>query len=255
MRLQMADPTLSIVFPAYGEEGRIAEALRRTAQYLDRRGLDAEVVVVNDGSLDRTAEIAEEFAARDPRFRVVSHSPNRGKGFAVQRGLLEARGRYRLFLDVDMATPVELAGELVQALEAGADMVIGSRHLPASRIEVPQPFVRRFMGSVFRRLAIGALRLGVTDVTCGFKGLTAAAAAELCSVQCEHGWAFDAELIYVARKWGLDVREIPVTWQDSGQTTVRPLKAACRSLQELIQIRGHDREGKYVRPATPPAPG
>lgn len=245
----MGYPTLSMVFPAYGEEVRILEALRCAAEYLDNRGLDAEVVVVNDGSLDRTGEIAEEFAARDPRFRVMSHRPNRGKGFAVQRGLLEARGRYRLFLDVDLATPVELADELLRVLQAGADMVIGSRHLPTSRIEVPQPFVRRLMGSVFRRLAISALHLGVTDVTCGFKGFSAAAAEELCSVQREHGWAFDAELIYVARKWGLQVREIPVAWRDSGRTAVRPLKVAWRSLQELIRIRRHDRQGRYARPA------
>lgn len=245
----VADPRLSIVFPAYNESARIVSALERTVAYVDARGLDAEIVVVNDGSRDDTLARAQEFAATEGRLRVLTHSPNRGKGGAVKVGMLAARGACRVFLDVDMATPVELIDAMLPVLEAGADVVVGSRHRPGAVIEVKQSVLRRWLGAGFRKLAALMLPLRVTDVTCGFKGMRAAAAQDVFGVLQETGWAFDAELIYVARRWGLDLQEVPVTWRDSGDTRVRPFAAAWESFQELLRIRRRDREGAYVRPA------
>lgn len=244
----MSPPELSIVFPAYNEELALAQALRRTASYLDGRRLRAEVVVVDDGSVDGTLRIAREFAGADSRFRVVRHSPNRGKGHAVSRGMLAARGAYRAFLDVDLATPVEDTDKLLAPLREGADLAIGTRYHQSATIEVAQSRARRFMGWVFRKLAGALLSLQVSDITCGFKGMRGDVAEALFRVQRETGWAFDAELIHLARTWQLDVREVPVRWRDSGDSRVRPLANAWESLGELVRIRRNDRRGMYARP-------
>jgi len=244
----MTTPELSLVFPAYNEGDQILETLEHTVAYLREHGGDAEVVVVDDGSDDDTATKARQFAAGHPEVRVVSHAPNEGKGSAVRRGMLEARGRYRIFLDVDLATPLEEIDNLLPVLKAGADFVLGSRHCRGAAIEVEQRASRRFMGWVFRKLAGWLLPLQVTDVTCGFKGMRAEVAEQVFRVQHETGWAFDAELIHVARTWGLDVREVPVRWRDSRDSRVRPLANAVESLRELIRICRRDREGAYARP-------
>lgn len=243
-------PRLSLVFPAYNESARIGSALREALAYLDSRGIEGEVVVVNDGSRDDTLEKAQAVADADPRVRVLTHSPNRGKGYAVREGMLGARGEFRIFLDVDLATPVDQADALLAELEGGADVVIGSRHMAGAVIEVHQSWIRRWMGAAFRLIAAALLPLRVSDVTCGFKGMRGDVAGDLFSVQQETGWAFDAELIFVARKWGLDLRETPVRWRDSGETRVRPLAAAISSFQEILGIRAHDRRGCYVRPGS-----
>lgn len=223
--------------------------MRSARDYIAQRGLDAEVLLVNDGSRDDTEQQALEVAADDPRVRVISHSPNGGKGFAVRQGMLAARGQYRAFLDVDLATPVDALDLALPALQSGADLVIGSRHLPDSIIEVPQGCLRRFMGAWFRRIARSLLGLRVSDITCGFKALRAGAAEALFAVQHETGWAFDAEFIYVAHRWGLQIREVPVRWRDSGDSRVRPGAAALASLGELLRIRRRGREGAYDRPS------
>lgn len=244
----MPPPFLSLVFPAYNEGSRIEKALTHTLAYLHGRALDAEVVVVDDGSEDDTAEKARAFAARHPEVRVIASPSNCGKGGAVRRGMLAARGRYRVFLDVDLATPVEELDRLLPALENGGDFILGSRHRPGAAIEVRQRMSRRFTGWVFRKLAGRLLPLHVTDVTCGFKGFTAEAAETLFHAQRETGWAFDAELIHLARKWKLEIREIPVRWRDSGDTRVRLVRNALDSLRELVRIRRRDKEGGYARP-------
>jgi dolichyl-phosphate beta-glucosyltransferase len=245
----MSEPLLTIIFPAYNEGAAVKTALRSARDYVAQRGLDAEILLVNDGSRDDTEQQALEVAADDPRVRVISHHPNGGKGYAVKQGMLAARGKYRAFLDVDLATPVDAVDLALPLLEAGADVVLGSRHLPASVIEVPQGFLRRFMGGWFRRIAGRMLGLGVTDITCGFKALRGDVAQELFGVQHETGWAFDAELIYVARRWGLRVSEVPVRWRDSGDSRVRPGAAALESLRELARVRRRGREGAYERGA------
>jgi glycosyltransferase involved in cell wall biosynthesis len=249
----LSDPALSIVLPAYNEGSAIEAALRETLTYVDAQELDAEVIVVDDGSADDTRELAERAAAADARIRVLSHRPNRGKGYAVTQGMLAARGAVRIFYDVDLATPVEHIAQALAAVEAGADVILGSRHLPESRIEIRQSARRELMGRVFRWITRLILRLPVTDVTCGFKAFTAAAAQALFPVQTESGWAFDAEFIHVAHKWGMAVQELPVTWRDAGGSTVRPFAAARDSLAALLRIRRNDRRGLYDDPRVPEA--
>jgi len=244
----MPPPFLSLVFPAYNEGSRIVETLTCAVAYLREHDLDGEVVVVDDGSEDDTAEKARAFAAGHPEVRVLSYTPNRGKGGAVRQGMLAARGQYRVFLDVDLATPLEELANLIPLLEAGADFVIGSRHCRGATLAVKQRPSRRFMGWVFRKLAGALLPLEVTDITCGFKGFTAQTAEELFGAQRERGWAFDAELIFLARKWNLDLRELPVRWYDSGDTRVQPLRNAVESIRELLRIRRRAREGAYAHP-------
>jgi len=243
-------PTLSIIFPAHNEARSIRRALEEALGFAQARDIGAEIIVVDDGSRDETLSIASEMAAAEPRIVVLSHSPNRGKGYAVQRGMLGARGRYRVFLDVDLATPVEAVGPLLAVLEEGADVVLGSRHLQASQIQVSQGRLRTWMGAVFRWIARGILHLPASDVTCGFKGFRAEAAERLFAAQTESGWAFDAELIHLAFKWGMQVREVPVCWRDAGDSAVRPLSAARESLAALLRIRENDRRGVYDRPPT-----
>jgi len=239
---------LSIIFPAYNEAGGLHSALESARCYCEQERLDAEIIVVDDGSRDETAAIAREFAQRHPIVRVLSHTPNRGKGYAVRQGMLAATGRYRLFLDVDLATPVEEIPKLLDALDRGAGAALGSRHLPASQIEVKQRLLRRLMGSAFRGLARLILRLPVTDFTCGFKAFRASAAERLFAALTEPGWAFDVELILAAFRWGMQVEEVPVRWRDVAHSAVAPLSAALESLRALLRIRSRDRKGLYDPP-------
>jgi dolichyl-phosphate beta-glucosyltransferase len=153
-----------------------------------------------------------------------------------------------MFLDVDLATPVAELDKLIAALDEGADVVLGSRHLPESEIELRQKRMREWLGGGYRWLSRGLLQLPVSDITCGFKGFRAEAAERLFAAQTEHGWAFDAELIHLALKWGMDVREVPVRWRDSRDSTVRPMLAARESLAALLRIRGNERRGVYDEP-------
>jgi glycosyltransferase involved in cell wall biosynthesis len=238
-------PRLSIIFPAYNEGEAVADALGAALRYADEQSLEVEVLLVNDGSRDGTLEVARRVASTEPRVRVLSHTPNRGKGYAVKHGMLAATGGYRLFLDVDLATPVEEITQALAALDAGADIVLGSRHLSASQVEVKQRWLRRLMGSAFRWLARWMLRTPVSDYTCGFKAFRAEAARRLFGALTEPGWAFDAELIVLARKTSLRVVEVPVKWRDVRHSAVAPFSAALESLAALRRIRANERRGLY----------
>jgi len=241
----VSDDGISIVLPAFNEENCITQAIEQVVAYVDSRRLAAEIIVVDDGSSDNTATLARAMAADDQRIRVLSHSPNRGKGYSVRRGVLAARMPMVMFLDVDMATPISEADKLREALEAGADMAIGSRYLPQSCLARPQRWLRRTLGSGFRWLAIHWLSLGVSDVTCGFKGFRAEVARRLFTMQRENGWAFDAELIYLGRKLGYRIVEIPVRWYDSGDSRFHILQDGLAAAAELLRIRVNDWRGLY----------
>ncbi len=236
---------LSIIFPAYNEAEGLVAALEAALAYVRSRALEAEVLVVDDGSRDTTADLARAFAATHPEVRVLSHTPNRGKGYAVKVGMLAARGAQRVFLDVDLATPVEELDGLRKALDDGAAVVIGTRYVPAARVEVRQRLPRRSMGAAFRALARSILRLPVSDFTCGFKGFAAPAAERLFGRLTEYGWAFDAELLLLAVRAGWQPVEVPVRWRDVRGSTVAPLSAAVESWRALRRIRANDRRGLY----------
>lgn len=243
---------LSVVVPAYNEERRIGQTLDRLLAYLARRGGASEIVVVTDGSRDRTAEIARQAASRGP-VRVLDSGVNRGKGSCVRRGLLEARGALRLFSDADLSTPIEEVERLAAALGRGFDVAIGSRALPESAVAVRQPWWRQAMGRIFNACVQRLVVPGIRDTQCGFKLFTADAVQQIFPrLRIEH-FGFDVEVLWLARRLGLRVAEVPVTWVDDPRSTVRPVADAARMFLDLLRIRRAERRGLYGPvPAPPP---
>lgn len=201
---------LSVVVPAYNEEKRLARSLPVILDYLRRQPWSWEIVVVNDGSHDRTSEVAQSF--NEPAIRVLENRPNRGKGFSIRRGMLEAHGAWRLFTDADLSTPIEELDKFWPFVEEGYDVVIGSRALPESCLEVRQSKSREFAGRVFNTAVQTFLVPGLCDTQCGFKLFSAAAARAVFPKQTLHGFAFDVEILMLAQKAGFKIKEAPVRW-------------------------------------------
>ncbi len=239
------DPTYSIVIPAYNESARLAGTLEKVLAYVHERGWNAEVIVVNDGSRDNTAEIAGKFAVKDPTLRVVENPGNRGKGYSVRNGMLHARGRIVLFSDADLSSPIEEASKLIAALEAGADIAIGSRWLRAETQTQRQPLHRQIFGRIFNLLLRLSLGLHFADTQCGFKAFTQGAVQAIFPLQKIERWGFDPEILFLARKFGFKVEEIPVAWGHSGGTRIHPLIDGSRMFMEMLHIRWNDLTGKY----------
>lgn len=246
---------LSVVIPAYNEERRIARTLDEIVQFVRRRprlaGIpeplspDAtEIILSDDGSTDRTQEVAREtlkgLGAELP-LRVVASPVNRGKGHAVRSGVLASRGRYVLFCDADGATPFWEVARLFEALDAGHDIAIGSRALPDSRIAVPQPWHRRVLGLAMRVLVSRLLVAGFRDTQCGFKLFRAEAARAIFQRQTVDGFSFDVEVLFLARRLGYSVCEVPVEWHDRPGSKVHPVRSPVQMLAELVSIRWRHR--------------
>ena len=228
-----APPPLSIVIPAYNEAARLPKTLASLNEYLDEAWPDAEVIVASDGSTDSTDSITRDFSARSPRVRLLSLS-HRGKGHAVRRGMLEARGAVRIFMDADLAVPVETIAQFVEDTQE-AHVVIGSRSIPGAE-RSGEPLTRRVGGRVISRATRLILGLSTADTQCGFKAFRAGAAELLFSGQRVDGFAFDAEILYLAKRWRLRVIERPVTWRYGEMSTVR-LRHGPQTLAEIIRIR------------------
>lgn len=239
----MDEPYLSIVVPAYNEEARIGRTLDQVAAYLSGRTFSWEVLVVDDGSADRTREIVEEAGRRTPGIRVlpVVHG---GKGWAVRQGMLSARGRFRFMADADLAMPIDQLDGFLDRAEEGYDVMIASREAPgATRFGEPQ--MRHLMGRVFNwAVRLLAVR-GIQDTQCGFKCLSAEAAGTLFRVMSIDGFGFDVELLYVARKRGLSVVEVPIQWHYQPRSKIRPLRDSMLALSDILRIRLRSLAGKY----------
>lgn len=233
---------LSLVIPAYNEEQRIGDTLRLAQTYLSRQAYPSEIIVVDDGSQDRTAALVQTVF---PDVRVVSYQRNRGKGYAVKTGMLAATGEYRVFCDADGSTPIEEIDHLWPRFEGGADIVIGSRSLPESDIRVRQHYLRESLGRIFNVLVKLLLRERFVDTQCGFKGFTAKSARLLFPRQRLDRFSFDAELLYIARKHRLRVEEIPVRWCNVPHSRVHLVWDSLRMFSDLIRIRLHDVAGRY----------
>lgn len=237
---------VSIIVAAYNEERRLPESLERIRAYLSARPFDAEVIVVDDGSNDATARIAEEFRARLPGLRLISNGTNRGKGYSVRRGMLEARGDMALFTDADLSAPIEEADKLIGALQH-VDVTFGSRALDRSLIAARQPGFREMAGIVFNKLVKGILWLPYVDTQCGFKAFALARARIIFEQQRIERFGFDPELLFLARRHGLRALEIPVRWSHSPDTRVRVGADSVRMFGDLLRIRWNWLLGRYPR--------
>ena len=240
-------PTTSIIIPAYNEERRLAACLESILAYVAEQGWEAEILVVNDGSRDATAALASECAARHPTVRLLENPANRGKGYSVRHGMLEAQGELLLFTDADLSAPIAEAAKLLAALRAGAEIAIGSRWLESETQTRRQPFYRQLFGRLFNLLLRLLLGLRFKDTQCGFKAFTRRAAQELFPLQRIERWAFDPELLYLARRRGLAVREVAVEWAHDPRSTIRALRDGPRMFWDMLRIRGYALTGKYSK--------
>jgi dolichyl-phosphate beta-glucosyltransferase len=236
--------TLSVVIPAYNESGRIERTLAAVTGYLRRHFDHWELVVVDDGSTDDTAAVVQDFAARDPasagRVRLVANPKNLGKGGAVRRGVLEAALEWVLVSDADLSTPIEELSKLA-AHSGEAPVVIGSRGMAASQILRRQPLYRELMGRGFNVLVQCAALPGISDTQCGFKLFRRSAAVAVFSRLTIEGFGFDVEALWLARRLGFEIREVPVVWLDDPATKVRPLRDAWRMAGDLARVRWRHR--------------
>lgn len=243
---------LSIIVPAYNEENRLPATLERMAEYLHTREFSHEIVVVDDGSKDETRRLVREFAERYPYARLVHYDTpenkpaNRGKGFAVRMGVQAAVGRDILFSDADLSTPIEDMEKLLPFISKGdCDIAIASRALPESNLAVHQPFYREWMGRGFNRIVQALAVPGISDTQCGFKAFRGPVAKRLFGMAQVDGFGFDPEILFLARKYGYTIREVPVTWRHKDDSRVNPLSAPLRMFSELIEIRWNDLRGMY----------
>jgi dolichyl-phosphate beta-glucosyltransferase len=234
-------PQLSVVIPAFNEAQRLPATLAQVHSYLATRGVRHELLVVDDGSTDGTSEVAR--AATGP-VAVLRHTPNRGKGHAVRAGMLAASGERRLMTDADLSTPIEELARFEAELERGFDVAIGSRAVAGARIEVHQPFYREVMGRVFNRLVQALLLPGLHDTQCGFKLWRAEAAATAFAACRLDGFSFDVEVLYVARRMGRRIAELPVVWRNDAATRVG-LGGGATAFVDLVRIRAAAARGRY----------
>lgn len=237
---------LSVVIPAHNEAQRIGPTLERVLHYLDRQGYSYEAVVVDDVSQDATAAVVARFQGGHPQLRLVQRTRDPGKGAAVQAGMLAARARWVLFSDADLSTPIEESQKLLAAVEReGYDIAIGSRGLPQSDLRVRQPWYREAMGRVFNLMVRAVAVHGIKDTQCGFKLFRGEVAEDLFRRQTIMGFAFDVEILYLALKRGLRVKEVPVTWINSPRSTVDPVRDSLRMMRDMVGIRVKNWLGLY----------
>jgi len=240
-------PDLSIIIPAYNEEARLGDSLGRIADWIDSSNLTTEVLVVDDGSTDRTAAVAESLRPRFVNLRVIANDTNRGKGLSVRHGMLQARGRYALFTDADLSAPIDEAGKLLAAVQGDYDVAIGSRALNRSLISARQSRFREFAGIVFNTVVRLCLRLPFVDTQCGFKAFKREPCKIIFEQQRIERFGFDPELLYLARHHGLRSIEIPVRWAHSPGTKVSMLRDSLQMFQDVFIIRGNALAGRYPK--------
>jgi dolichyl-phosphate beta-glucosyltransferase len=241
----MAYPQYSIVIPAFNEASRIAGALESVLGCIRSRGWFAEVVVVNDGSRDRTAEIVREFARNAPEIRLLENPGNRGKGYSVRHGVLESLGEIVMFTDADLSAPIEEAEGLFAALRDGADIAIGSRWLERTRQTIRQPLYRQFFGRCFNAVTRAVMGLPFADTQCGFKAFTRASAQTVFQLQTIERWGFDPEILFIALKRNYKIVEVPVSWAHDERSRISYLKDGLRMLQDIAIVRWNALLGRY----------
>jgi dolichyl-phosphate beta-glucosyltransferase len=243
--LAASKPFLTVLIPAYDEQERLGGTLGKIVAYLDAVGTDAEVLVVDDGSKDRTAELARATLS-GRRGRVLLNGENRGKGYSVRHGILEAQGRFVLLTDADLSTPIEEHAKLAAAVrDRDLDVAIGSRALPGADVQVRQGWVRQSMGRTFNRIMRAATGLSFQDTQCGFKLMDRERVRPIVERMVVDGFAFDVEMLFLCRRFGLAVEEVPVIWRNAPGSKVSMVGDPVRMLLDIARVRWRFRRGLY----------
>ncbi|HUA00080.1 MAG TPA: dolichyl-phosphate beta-glucosyltransferase [Candidatus Aquilonibacter sp.] len=242
-------PDLSIVIPAFNEERRLGRTLARIRDYfaVHPEAGEIEVIVVDDGSTDGTARVAQEWERQIPLLRTVSNEGNRGKGYSVRHGMLEARGRIALFTDADLSSPIEESEKLLAAVRAGNDVAIGSRALDRSLIEVHQSRLRELAGIIFNGFVRFFTGLPFADTQCGFKAFVRERSRIVFEQQRIERFGFDPEILFLARRHGLQTTEVPVRWAHDPATKVHVLRDSLVMFFDLLYVRWNALTGRYPR--------
>lgn len=236
---------LSIIVPAYNEAERLPATLRAMRSFLDETGRKAEVIVVDDGSTDATSAVVRELASADERLTLIRLPQNRGKGYAVRTGVVNAAGERVLFADADGATPIEELFRLEAHLDSGAQVAIGSRGLKDESVTVRAKINRRLAGRIFHQLVRHLTVKGFVDTQCGFKLFTAPVAQDLFSRMRMDGFSFDVELLLMAERRGYRVVEVPVNWTHQPGSKINVVADGLRMASDLFRIRGYALRGLY----------
>jgi dolichyl-phosphate beta-glucosyltransferase len=236
-------PLLSIIIPAHNEENRLPRSLEQVFAFLEKQNYEAEVLVVENGSTDRTLEIAQSFAQRHKNLKVI-HEAGRGKGLAVRKGMLESQGQYRFMCDADLSMPIEEVNKFLPPALSGFDVAIGSREVHGA-IRYEEPFYRHFGGRLINFLIRLLILPKLQDTQCGFKCFRAEAAENLFRRQRLDGWSFDIEVLYLAECNGDRIVEVPVHWYYRSESKVNALRDAFRMISDIFRIRSNMRHGLY----------
>ena len=243
----MATPQLSIVIPAYNESARIGQTLERVMACVERQGWDAEVLVVDDGSADRTVEIVRRWMERFPRLHLIQNEGNRGKGYRVRNGLLQAAGEVVMFTDADLSAPMEEAERLLAAIREGADVAIGSRWMDQHAADHPPAAVPQVLRAMLQLGDADGDGAAVQGHAVRVQGVQAQAAQVIFRLQRIERWGFDPEILFIARKLGYTIREVPVTWGHDERSRMSYLRDGMKMLEEMAAIRGNSIAGRYDR--------
>lgn len=241
----MNNTTISIVIPSYNEENRILSSLNNIQRYMDKHFPDYEIIVVDDGSTDNTIGVVTESMKKNPKLRLIRNKVNKGKGYSVKNGFLNSKGHYLLFSDADLSTPIGEIEKLMDFIDNHYDVAIGSRGLKESDIKIHQPIHRETMGKIFN-LFVRALTIKeFKDTQCGFKLFKRKAALAICKRQQIERFSFDVEMLYIAKKLGYKIKEVPIQWFNSPNSRVNPIKDSMKMFIDLLKIRFNDLIGKY----------
>jgi len=238
--------SISVVIPAYNESGRLSASLKRVLAFVHQQGWEAEIIVVDDGSRDNTAEIVRSYSQKEKIVRLLQNPGNRGKGYSVRNGVLHAAGEIVLFTDADLSSPIEEAPKLLQALAEGADIAIGSRWARRELQTRRQSVSRQVLGRLFNILARILLNLNFKDTQCGFKAFKREAARAVFPLQQIERWGFDPEVLFLAQDMGLRITEVPVVWAHDNGTRIHPLADGSRMVTDMMRIRWYSLSGQYA---------
>ncbi len=242
----MTTPFLSIVIPAHNEEKRLPPSLEKIDQFLSQQSYTAEVLIVENGSRDRTLDVARSYLQRMPYLRVLREEA-RGKGLAVQRGMLEAVGQYRFICDADLSMPIEQVNRFIPPAQSDPEVVIGSREIAGS-VRYNEPAYRHLIGRVFNTMVRWLALPGLQDTQCGFKCFRADAAAQVFERQTLTGMSFDVEALFIARRLGYHIDEVAIDWYFDPDSRVRLVNDSLGMFFDLLTIRRNAREGQYGAP-------